>query len=173
MRWGVSVHLFTSRHGEASPYYLHHKARQEAKKAFVHLDTSRMVVKALVIYRRDNVLGSAATVFSTVSRVIGREAENAYWVLHENVPVLVNARKMRPADEIEVAARRILASTGQNSGLQWFADERAADPVTARVTPRPSAAIPATPLPSVAAPSTPSVPAPGTPMPAPRTPLRA
>eukprot|EP00439_Symbiodinium_sp_Y106_P041086 s3685_g5.t1 len=96
-----------------------------------------MVVKALVIYRRDNVLGSAATVFSTVSRVIGREAENAYWVLHENVPVLVNARKMRPADEIEVAARRILASTGQNSGLQWFADERAADPVTARVTPRP------------------------------------
>ena len=74
----------------------------EARKAFIQLDTSRKVVKALqrnaaaeysvgdvVIYRRDNVPGSTATVWSTVCRVIGREAGSAHWLLRENVPVLV------------------------------------------------------------------------------------
>ena len=59
----------------------------------------------------------------------GREAENAYWLLHENVPVVVNARKMRPADEVEVAAHRVL--TGEpvlpeaivNGPEQRFADD--------------------------------------------------
>ena len=94
----------------------------------------------LVIYRRDNVPGTSATLWSTVSRVIGREAENAYWLLHENVPVLVDARQMRPSDEVEVAAHPVL--TGEpvlpeaivNGPEQRFADERTADPVTAPAT---------------------------------------
>ena len=78
----------------------------------------------------------------------------------------MNARKMRPADEIEVAAHRVL--TGEsvlpeaivNGPEQRYADERTADPVTAPATPRPpAAAVPSTPVP---VPSTP-VPAPGTP----------
>ncbi|OLP90412.1 Phosphoacetylglucosamine mutase [Symbiodinium microadriaticum] len=47
-----------------------------------------------------------------ISDVEMAKAENAYWLLHENVPVLVNARKMR------------------------YLDERTADPVTAPATPR-------------------------------------
>ena len=184
-----SFGTFQARYDETSPFYLRHRARAEAKRAFIHLDTSRKVAKALqrnaapidaeysvgdlVIYRRDNVPGTTATVWSTVSRVIGREAENAYWLLHENVPVLVNARKMRPADEIEVAAHRVL--TGEsvlpeaiiNGPEQRYLDERTADPVTAPATPRPQAvAAPSTPVP---VPSTP-VPVPNTPVPAPGTP---
>ena len=184
-----SFGTFQARYDETSPFYLRHRARAEAKRAFIHLDTSRKVAKALqknaapidaeysvgdlVIYRRDNVPGTTATVWSTVSRVIGREAENAYWLLHENVPVLVNARKMRPADEIEVAAHRVL--TGEsvlpeaiiNGPEQRYLDERTADPVTAPATPRPQAvAAPSTPVP---VPSTP-VPVPSTPVPAPGTP---
>ena len=184
-----SFGTFQARYDETSPFYLRHRARAEAKRAFIHLDTSRKVAKALqrnaapidaeysvgdlVIYRRDNVPGTTATVWSTVSRVIGREAENAYWLLHENVPVLVNARKMRPADEIEVAAHRVL--TGEsvlpeaiiNGPEQRYLDERTADPVTAPATPRPQAvAAPSTPVP---VPSTP-VPVPSTPVPAPDTP---
>ena len=73
---------------------------------------------------------------------------------------------MRPADEIEVAAHRVL--TGEpvlpeaivNGPEQRYADERTADPVTAPGTPRPQAAVvPSTPVP---VPSTP-VPTPGTP----------
>ena len=122
-----SFGTYHSLYDETSPFYLRHRARAEAQRAFIHLDTSRKVAKALqrnaapidaeysvgdlVIYRRDNVPGTTATVWSTVSRVIGREAENAYWLLHENVPdvpVLVNARKMRPARKVEVAAHRVL-----------------------------------------------------------------
>ena len=66
-------------------------------------------VGAVVIYRRDNVPGSSATVWSTVSCVIGREAESAYWPLRENIPVLLNARKMRPADEVEWKSQPILS----------------------------------------------------------------
>ena len=68
---------------------------------------------------------------------LGREAGNAYWLLHENAPVLVNARKMRPADEVEVAAHRVLAGEPVlpeaivSGPEQRFADERTADPVTA------------------------------------------
>ncbi|OLP90155.1 hypothetical protein AK812_SmicGene28317 [Symbiodinium microadriaticum] len=158
-----SFGTFHARHDETSPFYLRHRARAEAQRAFIHIDTSRKVAKALqrnaapidaeysvgdlVIYRRDNVPGTSATVWSTVSRVIGREAENAYWLLHENVPVLVNARKMRPADEIEVAAHRVL--TGEpvlpeaiiNGPEQRYSDERTADPVTAPATPRPQVAV--------------------------------
>ena len=61
------------------------------------------------------------------------------------MPVLVNAGKMRPADDIEVAAHRVL--TGEpvlpeaivSGPEQRSADERTADPVTAPATPRPSA----------------------------------
>ena len=41
----------------------------------------------LVLDRRDNARGTTATVWSTVIRFMGSEAENAYWLLHENVPV--------------------------------------------------------------------------------------
>ena len=125
----------------------------------------------LVKNRRDTVPGTTATIWSTVSRVIGREAENAYWLLHENVPVLVHARKMRPADEVEVAAHRVLTvepvfpEAIVNGPEQRFADERVADPVTAPATSRPSvAAVPSTPAPSTPAASRqPGTPIPGTP----------
>ena len=92
-----------------------------------------------------------------MSRVIGREAENAHWLLHENVPVLVNARKMRPADEVEVAAHRVL--TGEPVHREWSGAE-----VCGRENSRPghstgdsysrplTAAVPSTPVP---VPSTP------------------
>ena len=151
---GENFGTYHARYDETSPFYLRHRARAEAQRAFVHLDTSRKVAKALqrnaapidteysvgdlVIYRRDNVPGTTATVWSTVSRVIG------HWLLHENVPVLVSARQMRPADEVEVAVHRVL--TGEpvlpeaivNGSGQKFADERTADPVTAPATPRQS-----------------------------------
>ena len=89
-----SLGALLSRYDETSPYYLRHRARQEAKKAFIHLDISRKVAKALqrnaapldtdykvgdlVIYRRDKVPGSTATVWSTVSRVIGNRGADAH-----------------------------------------------------------------------------------------------
>ena len=42
-----SLGALLSRYDETSPYYLRHRARQEAKKAFIHLDISRKVAKAL------------------------------------------------------------------------------------------------------------------------------
>ena len=42
-----SLGTLMHRHDETGPYYLRQKARHEAKRAFVHLDTSRKVAKAL------------------------------------------------------------------------------------------------------------------------------
>ncbi|CAE7255946.1 RE2 [Symbiodinium natans] len=170
-----------ARFDETTPFYSRHRAREEARKAFVHLDSSRKVARALqrnaapmdmeyqvgdlVIYRRDNLPGSTSTVWSTASRVIGREAENAYWLLHEGVPVLVNARKMRPADEVEVAACRVLTGEPVLPGSivhgpeQRYLDERDKDPVTAPSTPRPNtglASAPSTPM-RVAAAESPAI----------------
>ena len=176
-----SMGTLLARFDETTPFYSRHRAREEARKAFVHLDSSRKVARALqrnaapldmeyqvgdlVIYRRDNLPGSTSTVWSTASRVIGREAENAYWLLHEGVPVLVNARKMRPADEVEVAARRVLTGEPVLPGSivhgpeQRYLDERDKDPVTAPSTPRPNtglASAPSTPM-RVAAAESPAI----------------
>ncbi|CAE7249187.1 RE2 [Symbiodinium natans] len=176
-----SMGTLLARIDETTPFYSRHRAREEARKAFVHLDSSRKVARALqrnaapmdmeyqvgdlVIYRRDNLPGSTSTVWSTASRVIGREAENAYWLLHEGVPVLVNARKMRPADEVEVAARRVLTGEPVLPGSivhgpeQRYLDERDKDPVTAPSTPRPNtglASAPSTPM-RVAAAESPAI----------------
>ncbi|CAE7256176.1 AGM1 [Symbiodinium natans] len=176
-----SMGTLLARFDETTPFYSRHRAREEARKAFVHLDSSRKVARALqrnaapmdmeyqvgdlVIYRRDNLPGSTSTVWSTASRVIGREAENAYWLLHEGVPVLVNARKMRPADEVEVAARRVLTGEPVLPGSivhgpeQRYLDERDKDPVTAPSTPRPNTGIasaPSTPM-RVAAAESPAI----------------
>ena len=113
-----------ARYDEAGPFYTRHRARTEARRAFVHLDTSRRVARALIrnaapvaieynvgdliVYRRDNVPGVSATVWSTASRVIGKENDSAIWVLNEGLPILVSVHKLRPADEVEVAAHRIL-----------------------------------------------------------------
>ena len=85
-------------------------------------------------------------------------------------------RKIRPADEVEVAAHRILTGepvlpeTIVNGPEQRFQDERTIDPLTAPATPRPAAAVPSTPAPSAAIPATPQVVSPDTQMSAPRTP---
>ena len=92
---------------ETNPFYTRYRARAEAKKAFIHLETSKRVAKALaknaapilhdyqvgdlVVYRRDNVLGVQGTVWSTTSRIIGKESEHSIWVLNEGLPVLVPA----------------------------------------------------------------------------------
>ena len=96
----------------------------EAKKAFIHLGTSKRVQRALlrsakpipqtysagdvVCFRRDNQPGR--TTWSPASRVIGREGnenQNA-WVLCENIPVLVSAQNIRPAGDAEALAHAIL-----------------------------------------------------------------
>ena len=114
-----------SRFDESGPFYERHRARAEARRAFIHLDTSRKVARALprnaapfpldykvcdlVVYCWDTVPGRPGVVWSIVSRVIGREADNALWLLNEGIPVLVSVHKLRPADEVEVAASRVLA----------------------------------------------------------------
>ena len=76
---------------ETSPFWTCCQARAEAKKAFLRLETSKRVAKALAknaapvlydyqigdlfVYRRDNVPGVSGTVWSTTSRVIGKELE--------------------------------------------------------------------------------------------------
>ena len=101
-----------------------HQARLEAKKAFIHLDTSKRVQRALLRsakpipqtysvgdvagFRRDNQPGK--TTWSPASRVIGHEGnENQnVWVLCENIPVLVSAQNIRPAGDAEALAHAIL-----------------------------------------------------------------
>ena len=93
-----------------------HQARLQAKKAFIHLDTSKRVQRALlrsakpipqtysvgdvVCSRRDNQPGR--TTRSPASRVIGHE-ENC-----ENIPVLVSAQNIRPVGDAEALAHAIL-----------------------------------------------------------------
>ena len=98
-----------------SRFAFQHQARLEAKKAFIHLDTSKRGQRALlssakpipqpysvgdvVCFRRDNQPGR--TTWSPASRVIGHEGnENQnVWVLCENIPVLVSAQNIRPAGD--------------------------------------------------------------------------
>ena len=107
-----------------SRFAFQHQARLEAKKAFIHLDTSKRVQRALlrsakpipqthsvgdvVCFRRDNQPGK--TTWSPASRVIGHEGnENQnVWVLCENIPVLVSAQNIRPAGDAEALAHAIL-----------------------------------------------------------------
>ena len=107
-----------------SRFAFQHQARLEAKKAFIHLDTSKRVQRALlrsakpipqtysvgdvVCFRRDNQPGK--TTWSPASRVIGHEgSENQnVWVLCENIPVLVSAQNIRPAGDAEALAHAIL-----------------------------------------------------------------
>ena len=106
-----------------SRFALIHQARNEAKKAFVHLDTSKRVQRALlrnakplpytyavgdvVCFRRDK---TGKTVWSTAPRIIGFEGnqnENV-WVLCQNVPVLVSAQNLRPAQDAEALGHAVL-----------------------------------------------------------------
>ena len=107
-----------------SRFAFQHQARLEAKKAFIHLDTSKRVDRALLRFakpipqtysvgdvvcsRRDNQPGR--TTWSPASRVIGHEGnENQnVWVLCENIPVLVSAQSIRPAGDAEALAHAIL-----------------------------------------------------------------
>ena len=107
-----------------SRFAFQHQARLEAKKAFIHLDTSKRVQRALlrsakpipqtysvgdvVCFSRDNQPGK--TTWSPASRVIGHEgSENQnVWVLCENIPVLVSAQNIRPAGDAEALAHTIL-----------------------------------------------------------------
>ena len=107
-----------------SRFAFQHKARLEAKKAFIHLDTSKRVQRArlrsakpipqrysvgeVVCFRRDSQPGR--TTWSPASRVIGHEGnENQnVWALCESIPVLVSAQNMRPAGDAEALAHAIL-----------------------------------------------------------------
>ena len=95
--------------------HLNHAAQMAAQKAFVHLDTSSRIQRALprnaavqdktfnvgdlVVYHRDNQVGG--TIWSTASRIIGKDPHRGLWLLHEGVPVLVAENKVRSADESE------------------------------------------------------------------------
>ena len=90
-----------------------HQARLEAKKAFIHLDTSKRVQRALLRSAKpipqtysvgDTQPGR--TTWSPASRVIGHEGnENQnVWVLCENIPVLVSAQNISP----QVTQKRLL-----------------------------------------------------------------
>ena len=101
---------------------LQHLARQEAQKAFVYLDCSKRVQRAmtkntspfprdfevgdLVTFRRDNLRG--ATRWSPTSRVTGHEGERSLWLLCGNVPVLVASQNVKTATPSEALAHSVL-----------------------------------------------------------------
>ena len=103
-------------------YHKVHAARMSAQRAFVHLDTSNRVARALtrnaapqhkeyavgdlVCYRRDARQGG--TTWSTASRVIGHDPRNGLWLLHEGVPILCSTSRVRSANESEALAFSIL-----------------------------------------------------------------
>ena len=103
-------------------YHKVHAARMSAQRAFVHLDTSSRVARALtrnaapqhkeyavgdlVCYRRDAQQGG--TTWSTASRVIGHDPHNGLWLLHEGVPILCSTSRVRSANESEALAFSIL-----------------------------------------------------------------
>ena len=106
-----------------SIFALQQMARVEARKAFVYLDTSKRVQRAMlknaspismkyevgdvVCYRRDNNADGGVR-WSVASRVIGHEGERDVWVLCRNVPVLVSVHNLRPANDAEALARSVL-----------------------------------------------------------------
>ena len=103
-------------------YHKVHAARMSAQRAFVHLDTSNRVARALtrnaapqhkeyavgdlVCYRRDAQQGG--TTWSTASRVIGHDPHNGLWLLHEGVPILCSTSRVRSANESKALAFSIL-----------------------------------------------------------------
>ena len=131
-----------------SKFALQHQARAEAKKAFVHMDTSKRVQRALlrnakpipqtyavgdvVTFRRDK---SGKAVWSPASRVIGHEGseQQDVWVLCEGIPVLVSSQNMRPATDAEALAHAVLhgepvVPEAVVRGAQSFEDARDAPP---------------------------------------------
>ena len=120
---GSDLGSFEDQVDPESRFALLHKAREEAKKAFMHLDTSKRVQRALlrnakplpytysigdvVCFRRDK---TGKTEWSTASRVIGFEGTHneSVWVLCQNVPVLVSAQNLRPAQDAEALAQSVL-----------------------------------------------------------------
>ena len=64
--------VIEARYDEAGPFYTRHRARAEARKAFVHLLAMQPLLAVecnvgdLIVYRRDNVPGVSATVWSNV-----------------------------------------------------------------------------------------------------------
>ena len=90
---------------ETSPFWTRYRARTQRQGGFPTLGVVHdYQVGDLVVYRRDNVPGVSGTVWSTTSRVIGKESEHSMWVLNEGLPVLVSPHNVRPVDEIDVAA---------------------------------------------------------------------
>ena len=88
----------------SAEFYLNHQSRMAAQRAFVHLDTSSRIARALtrnaamqgnleyqvgdvVVYRPDTQQGG--TQWSTACRVIGIDAHQGVWLLHEGVPICV------------------------------------------------------------------------------------
>ena len=100
-----------------SKFTLVHEARAAARRAYVHLDCSKRVQRALlrnartlpgeyqigdvVCFRRDNQKGP---VWSPASRVTGKEAEDKVWVLYTGLPVQASPQNMRPAQDAEALA---------------------------------------------------------------------
>ena len=129
-----------------SIFALQHTARIEARKAFVQLDCSRRVQRALlrnahpipldysvgdlVCFRRDNQVGG--TKWSPACRVIGKESDKSIWLLCGNLPVLANAQNLRPAFHSEALARALIRGemigeskvVGEPSQQQSFVDAR-------------------------------------------------
>ena len=106
-----------------SAFALQHMVRAEAKKAFVQLDTSKRVQRALLRNARaipgDYQVGDVVTFrrtkagktsWSPASRVIGFEgrSKESVWLLCENIPVLASAQNLRPATDAEALAFNIL-----------------------------------------------------------------
>ncbi|CAE7356892.1 RE1 [Symbiodinium natans] len=75
-----------------SAFALQHMVRAEAKKAFVQLDTSKRVQRALL----------------RNARAIPGDYQESVWLLCENIPVLASAQNLRPATDAEALAFNIL-----------------------------------------------------------------
>ncbi|CAE7253985.1 RE2 [Symbiodinium natans] len=75
-----------------SAFALQHMVRAEAKKAFVQLDTSKRVQRALL----------------RNARAIPGDYQESVWLLCENIPVLASAQNLRPATDAEALAFDIL-----------------------------------------------------------------
>ena len=116
--------LLESKFDSSAQFFLQHQARMAAQRAFVHLDTSSRVARALtrnaavqsqeysvgdlVCYRRDTQAGG--TQRSTACRIIGHDPHQGVWLLHEGVPVLCSAAKLRSANEAESLAYSLMNS---------------------------------------------------------------
>ena len=135
-----------AQHNPESIFAFQHLARQEAQKAFVYLDCSKRVQRAmtknaspfprafevgdLVTFRRDNQRGG--TRWSPTCRVVGHEGERNIWLLCGNVPALVASQHVQIATPNEALAVLhgqpvIPAEVVSGNEQQSFLDARAAD----------------------------------------------